>query len=273
MSHVQLAWGARSDIGLRRAVNEDTMIADFPVFLVADGMGGHEAGDVASRRALDAFRPLVGRPSVTLDEFAAAFREAVRDVSTIEAERAAGTTVSGVAVSEQDGTSYWLVMNIGDSRTYLLSDGLLEQVSVDHSAVQELIDQGRLAPTDAERHAERHVITKAVGAGSRAEPDYWLIPASTGDRLLVCSDGLSREVAFESIEELLLAEPAAEAAADALVESALRHGGRDNVTVIVVDALSVDDDDNPTVPSLELELDLDTIPRADAVEGAPDGPV
>lgn len=263
---MQLAWGARTDTGLRRRANEDALIAEFPLFLVADGMGGHEAGDVASERALGAFRHLIGRRTVALAELVDAFRGAVADVRQIEAAKAAGTTISGVAVSEHDGLAYWLVMNIGDSRTYRLAHGSLEQISVDHSAVQELIDQGRLAPGAAEEHPERHVITKAVGAGSRAEPDYWLIPANTGDRLLICSDGLSREVDPDEIAAVLALEASPEAAADVLVARALAHGGRDNVTVIVVDALVVDDDDVPTVPSAEQELDVDTVPRLSTQE-------
>lgn len=276
---VELAWGARTDVGLRRKVNEDTLIADFPLFLVADGMGGHEAGDVASERALEAFRHLIGQPTVSLDEVHAAFRNAVRDVAGIEAVRAAGTTISGVAVSQQGGASYWLVINIGDSRTYRLSAGRLEQISVDHSAVQELLEQGRLQPQDAETHAERHVITKAVGAGSRAEPDYWMLPARAGDRLLVCSDGLSREVGFDRLRDVLTEEAAPEAAAVRLVHEALLHGGRDNVTVIVIDALSVSDDavddDYPTVPSVFDEVEVDTVPRAgiDESEGGGDDQV
>lgn len=276
---IQLAWGARTDVGLRRKVNEDTLIAEFPLFLVADGMGGHEAGDVASVRALDAFRHLIGRPTVSLDEVHAAFRAAARDVAGIEAVRAAGTTISGVAVSEQDGTAYWLVINIGDSRTYRLTGGRLEQISVDHSAVQELLDQGRLRPQDAETHAERHVITKAVGAGSRAEPDYWMLPVRTGDRLLVCSDGLSREVGFESLQDVLSHELTPDAAAVRLVHEALLHGGRDNVTVIVVDAVRVADaateDEFPTVPSGLDEVEVDTVPREeiDQSEGGGDDQV
>ncbi|MGB7963856.1 MAG: hypothetical protein WCF12_12995, partial [Propionicimonas sp.] len=196
----------------------------------------------------------------------------VRDVAGIASGQApAGTTISGVAVSEHDGTSYWLVMNIGDSRTYLLADGALEQISVDHSAVQELIDEGRLAAADAERHPERHVITKAVGAGSHAEPDYWLIPAGRGDRLLVCSDGLSKEVSFELIQRVLSEESDPDAAAARLVQEALLHGGRDNVSVIIVDALSVLEGESQTVPSAIPEADEDTIPRAPTEEGATRG--
>jgi len=268
---IQLAWGSRTDTGLRRRDNEDSLIAEFPIFLVADGMGGHEAGGEASELALGAFRRFLGQPVVALDDFAAAFREAVRMVGGIaSAKAAAGTTISGVAVSEHGGSTYWLVINIGDSRTYRLSGGELEQISVDHSAVQELIDSGRLSPNEAEHHPERHVITKAVGAGSRAEPDYWLIPARTGDRLLICSDGLSKELSTEQIARVLLDEFDPDAAATRLVHEALLHGGRDNVTVIVVDAQSVPDDDFETMPGLT-ELDIDTVPRAPSAEGAIDG--
>ena len=275
MTDVQLSWGARTDVGLRRRSNEDALIAEFPVFLVADGMGGHEAGDVASGSALAAFRPLVGRPAVSIQEVDAAFRAAVRAVETIEAHRAsAGTTISGVAVSEHDGVCYWLVINIGDSRTYRLAGGALEQISVDHSAVQELIDAGRISPADAENHPERHVITKAVGAGSRAEPDYWLIPASAGDRLLICSDGLSKEVGADQIARVLLDEFSPEVAADRLVQLALQHGGRDNVSVIVVDAQGALGDDFPTEPNIPPDgLDYDTVPRGVHQEEANDGAI
>lgn len=269
---IQLSWGARTDRGLLRRANEDALIAEFPLFLVADGMGGHEAGDIASGRALDAFRHLVGREAVALDDLVDAFHRAVRLVSQIQAEKAsAGTTISGVAVSDLDGASHWLVMNIGDSRTYRLLGGELEQISVDHSAVQELIDAGRLAPADAERHPERHVITKAVGAGSTAEPDYWLIAANAGDRLLICSDGLSKEVDAARIASVLREEPSPEVAATRLVDEALRAGGHDNISVIVVDADTVSGDEYPTVRLGE--LDADTVPRAENEEGASHGQI
>ncbi|MGC3955278.1 MAG: protein phosphatase 2C domain-containing protein [Propionicimonas sp.] len=274
-SDLQLIWGARTDVGLRRRTNEDALIAEYPVFLVADGMGGHEAGGQASERALAAFRPLVGHGAVTIEQLNQAFREAAREVGAIEARRAAaGTTISGAAVSEHDGQTYWLVVNLGDSRTYRLSAGELEQISVDHSAVQELIDEGKLAPSDAEGHPERHVITKAIGAGSRAEPDYWLIPANDGDRLLVCSDGLSKELGAAEIAQVLLQERSPDAAASRLVHQALLRGGRDNVTVIVVDAHGGLDDDYPTAPAIgEDELEVDTVPRIEAQGGSDDGQV
>ncbi len=237
---LHLAWGSSTDRGLKRSLNEDAYLTVFPLFLVADGMGGHSAGEIASASALEAFRPLTGQRTVSMDELADAFTVAVTTVAGIEStEFAAGTTLSGVALSEHAGTTYWLVMNLGDSRTYRATDTGLEQVSVDHSAVQELVDAGILSPAEAGRHPNRNVITKALGAGSHAVPDYWLLPASPGDRMLVCSDGLTRELDDDRIALVLHEESSPQNAAMRLVQEALLHGGRDNVTVIVVDAVTV----------------------------------
>ncbi len=148
----------------------------------------------------------------------------------------AGTTVAGVAAAPQDGDPYWLVFNVGDSRVYRLADGALEQVSVDHSVVQELRDAGRLAPHEAERHPERHVITRAVGTGPLPEADFWLLPAGPADRILLCSDGLTQELDDDAIRYLLMEQPDPQSAAEILVRAAVEAGGRDNVTVVVVDA-------------------------------------
>lgn len=262
-----LSWGACTDRGLKRSANEDSYLADAPLFLVADGMGGHEGGALASSRALDAFRPLVGRVGISADDVEQAFAAAVRDVGTIEtASQAAGTTLSGVVVCESAGATYWLVLNIGDSRTYLFSDGRLQQVSIDHSAVQAMIDRGELTSQAAERHPQRNVVTRAVGGGSAAAPDYWLLPAHVGDRILVCSDGLSKELTDGEISSALASEPSAQAAATRLLHEALVHGGRDNTTVVIVDAHHIaTDDDAPTAPTGS--IDDATQPRREIVEG------
>lgn len=258
---VHVAWGAGSDRGLRRERNEDSYIAAPPLFLVADGMGGHDAGAEASRAAVEVFRPLVGKASVTVDDVQTAFRNAVVEVDSIETQRAAaGTTLTGAAICEQAGATYWLILNIGDSRTYRLYGGELEQISIDHSAVQTLVERGEIDETSAATHPQRNVVTRAVGAGSSGAPDYWLIPARTGDRLLVCSDGLTKELGFEEIRAALVAEAAPQAAATRLIHEALLHGGRDNVTVIVVDAHAVADaEDEQTLPGPD--VDEDTLPR------------
>ncbi|MET4160039.1 protein phosphatase 2C domain-containing protein [Agromyces sp. PvR057] len=262
---IQLEWGAASDRGLKRKANEDSYLASPPVFLVADGMGGHEAGAVASAAAVGAFARLAGRESVDLDELEAAFAVAVHEVRSIRtARRAPGTTVTGVAVSEHHGEAYWIVLNIGDSRTYLLSGGRLRQVSVDHSAVQPLIEAGVISESEAERHPERSVVTRAVGAGSLAQPDYWMLPATRGDRLLLCSDGLTKEVAVTRIAGVLAEEATPQSAADRLIAEALAGGGRDNVTVVVIDALNVTaTEDDPTSPAGSEAVDDDTRPRSE----------
>lgn len=260
---MEVSWGACSDTGVRRAANEDAYLAGTPVFLVADGMGGHAGGAAASARALDGFRDLVGSPVTAVDAVRAAFARAVAHVDEIAAGPASpGTTLSGVVVCEERGMPHWLVLNIGDSRTYRFAAGTLEQISIDHSAVQALIDGGSLSAAEAERHPERHVITRAVGAGSSGLPDYWLFPVGHDDRILVCSDGLSKEVPDEAIRAILADEETAPGAAHRLVREALERGGRDNVTVVVVDARL--DDRTEGID----DIDEDTIPRSVPAEEA-----
>lgn len=258
---VRLEWGACTDRGLRRARNEDAFVAARPVFFVADGMGGHDAGDVASHAALDGFQAMAGRAVAEVAEVEAAFLAAVAAVDAIATGgSAAGTTLAGAALCRQDGVPYWLILNIGDSRVYLLRGGRFDQISVDHSAVQVLVDSGVLDAAQAHRHPQRNVVTRAVGAGSTGVPDFWMLPVETDDRLLVCSDGLSKELDAAGIRRALTEEPAPRAAAERLVHEALLHGGRDNVTVIVVDACDVPvHDDDPTLPGVE--VDDDTVPR------------
>jgi len=229
-----------------RAVNEDAALSYPPLFMVADGMGGHDAGDLASRIAVEEFALLAtGAPSVSADEIRTVFD---RSVARIRAEfthgRQGGTTVAGVAVTEQADVPFWLVFNIGDSRVYRWSeDGGLVQVSIDHSVVQDLIDRGFLHPDDAEGHPERHVLTRALGTNGLVEVDYWMLPASVGDRMMVCTDGLNRELRHEEIADVLRMNPEPKTAAVALVNEAVRRGARDNVTVVVVDMVFADEVD------------------------------
>jgi len=220
-------------------VNEDALLAYPPVFLVADGMGGHDAGDLASRIAVEEFAQLAGQSSASSDDVHACFtRTSTRIRNEFTRGRQGGTTVAGVAVTEHDGGWYWLVFNVGDSRVYRWSDGGLAQVSVDHSVVQELIESGALTTVGARRHPERHVLTRALGTGEAPEPDYWLLPAGVEDRLLICTDGLTRELADEEIADVLATVDDPQEAAARLVQDALERGGRDNVSAVVVDVAS-----------------------------------
>ncbi|MEV5042181.1 PP2C family protein-serine/threonine phosphatase [Microbacterium sp. LMI1x-1-1.1] len=230
--------GALTDTGLRRRVNEDSHLASFPVFLVADGMGGHEAGDLASAAVIDAFRDFVGRSDVAPEEVAEAVQRAHRLVQEIArgTTRGAGSTLTGVIAVQQNGENRWLVVNIGDSRVYRLLSERLEQLTVDHSIAQEMVDAGRLAREDMATFEGRNVITRAVG-GDRSPADFWLLPVVTGERLLICSDGLSGEITDEAIRAGLLTGASPAQTTGALIAQALAHGGRDNVTAIVIDVV------------------------------------
>ena len=263
-----LSYGYGTDRGLRRELNEDSYLASDPVFAVADGMGGHEAGEVASGMCI---RALAGIPQLATGErsiTAAVLQQYLlrADYSIREATGArAGTTLTGAVVVEQMGLPYWLVMNIGDSRTYRLSQGRFEQISVDHSEVQELVDAGEITAEQATVHPRRHVVTRALGTGDETEADYWLLPVEEGDRVLVCSDGLTGEVGDEDILRILSTEGHPQEAADALIQAALRNGGSDNITVIVVDARNVLNDAGAatTAPRHDPDAeDEDTLPRS-----------
>ncbi len=255
--------GAATHPGLRRALNEDSHLASAPVFVVADGMGGHEAGERASARVIAEFSRFIGRSALELDDVRdaiASARDGVEELSTTGNGRA-GTTLSGVVVASVDGMGYWLTVNIGDSRTYRFADGELEQITVDHSVVQELIESGELSPEDAATDRRRNIITRAIGASSTGDADYWLFPAEMGDRIMICSDGLTSELTDARILEILRTVPDPQAAADALVDEAVSAGGRDNITVIIADAVSVASRPGTLLEADDTDIDIDTRPR------------
>ena len=251
-----IAHSARTDVGRVRSVNEDSFLAEAPVYLVADGMGGHARGDAASQAVVETFSRhlefgVPSSPEQVLDAIHSS-NEAVRSLSEAgeEGTAVAGTTLSGITlVDAGDGAGFhWMVFNIGDSRVYAWDGRTLEQLSVDHSAVQELVDAGLIQPEEAERHPERNVITRALGADEFVDPDVWLIPAAGRQVFLVCSDGLTKEVDDRTIAHVLAGDTGhAAGLAGELVDLALSHGGRDNVTAIVVESvLGSDDDDDET---------------------------
>jgi serine/threonine protein phosphatase PrpC len=270
---VRLAVGALTDTGLQRANNEDAYLAESPVFIVADGMGGYEAGEVASAAVVDAFlRHATGPAMPTLQHVRDAVIAANADVAAIAAghARGAGSTLSGIVLVEHDGAPHWLVLNIGDSRVYRHHGSDLDQVTVDHSLGQELIEQGALRKEDLATFAQRNVITRAIGAAD-STADSWLLPVINGERMLICSDGLTGEVADEGIRMTLMMSGRPESAAQALVERAKANGGRDNITVVIVDVLgggaelSSDETTNSLLRSAPLDADDtelvdDTIP-------------
>lgn len=256
---IVVASAAATSIGAKRDHNEDAFLAESPLFLVADGMGGYEAGEVASAAAIGAFGSLIGKRAVDIVQMREAYRLAGENVMAVGSggRQSAGTTLAGVAIAENEGVGYWLVLNVGDSRTYRFAGGKLEQISVDHSLVQELIDAGELTVEQASHHANRNVVTRALGAGIVSDADFWMLPAVLGDRMVVCSDGLSGEVGDDEIAAILSAEADPDAAARRLIDAAMEHGGRDNITVVVVDALAVSRSDS--------DFDGDTVPRQNRV--------
>ncbi|RWZ64307.1 serine/threonine-protein phosphatase [Labedella populi] len=241
-SEISIAAAGRTETGPVRAVNEDSLFSAAPVFAVADGLGGHHRGDLASRAMVEqlglSVRP--GRPTAPDAIFTAitAANATVRAWSTRGG--IAGTTIAGVALVSLSTQIdlHWMVFNIGDSRVYLRDERGLRQVTVDHSAVQELLDDGSITREQAAAHPDRNVVTRAVGVEDDADPDVWLIPVSGRQTFVICSDGLTRDVSEAEIVADLDAGP--ENAASALVERAIRQGSRDNVTVVVVDAVSTD---------------------------------
>jgi serine/threonine protein phosphatase PrpC len=239
---VVLSWGTATDIGHRRQMNEDSYIAVPPIFAVADGMGGHAAGDLASDAVVNRLKTAAKDGFVTPAAIGLALAQASHDITHLDgtALTGAGTTVTGVALTVSDDDPYFAVFNVGDSRVYHWSEAGLEQVTVDHSVVQELVDAGAITRAQADHHPDSNVITRAIGFNETPMPDYWLLPVEVGTRLLVCSDGLTKEIDDGRLAEIAGAGEPARQTAVSLVEAALAAGGRDNVTVIVVDVLAVE---------------------------------
>ena len=233
-------WGAATDTGRHRERNEDSFLAEGRVFAVADGMGGHAAGDVASGMAIDALRPLADADVLSTRELTQVIQSANDAIVSHGFEHAPttgmGTTVTGVALVSGDDTPLWAVFNVGDSRVYRFSDGRLTQVTVDHSEVQELMDAGRMTPEQARSDPRRHIVTRALGTLPAPPVDIWILPLEPGEQFVVCSDGLTEELTDPQIEKLLSAATTPAEAAANLVDEALRAGGHDNVTVVVVAA-------------------------------------
>lgn len=248
-----VTWGAATDTG-GRPLNEDAYLATPPVFLVADGMGGHRGGDRAAAAVVGAFEAYAGQRWLQPEELHAAVAVAAQDIAEIDpGPQAPGSTLAGAALATSGGVPCWLVFNVGDSRVYRLQGERFEQVSIDHSVAEMLRASG-----DAEgaRRAARNLITRAIGAGQASAPmvDQWLLPAQPGDRLLICSDGLTGEVTDQVIGAVLAGAADSQAAAETLVRTAVAGGARDNVTAVVVAILGDIDHGSPldrTVPGEE----------------------
>jgi serine/threonine protein phosphatase PrpC len=247
---IALHYAARSDVGLVRQVNQDSGYAGPHLLVIADGMGGHAAGDVASSIAIGEMVHLDGespRTDAALDLLAAALREAnnqLRDAVERQPElKGMGTTVTALL---RTGNMI-AVAHIGDSRAYLMRDGVLTQITHDHSFVQSLVDEGRITEEEAQGHPQRSLVTRVLTGQHEDEPDLSMREARIGDRYLVCSDGLSGFVARETIQEILAQADPPGVAADRLVGLAMRAGAPDNVTCIVGDIVDLDKEEPPSM--------------------------
>ena len=256
MKPESLRWAARTDTGRVRTQNEDSVHADGTVFVVADGMGGHLAGEVASTIAVAAIVEACASGVSSAEDLADAVRVANRRVieesSGDPTREGMGTTVVA-AVRVPDNDSSLALVNVGDSRAYRFDGQTLHQLSKDHSLVQELVDDGLLAPDDARHHPRRNIVTRALGIDPNVEIDLWQVPLTGTDRLLLCSDGLVDEVDEDLIAEVLTTEPDPERAADRLIELANAHGGRDNISMVLVQAAHVSDVSDPTVEMIVVD--------------------
>ena len=256
---------AASDRGLVRKINEDSFVAEPPLFLVADGMGGHAYGDRASQATADALVAVVRAdvPSTTNSVLEAVVSAGVA-VRSISDDEIAGSTLAGVALVQDrsDAQPHWLAFNIGDSRVYSWDGVVLAQVSIDHSAVQEMVDEGVITSVEAMSHPDRNVITRAIGISGDLEPDVWLLPAGGLQTFLICSDGLTKELDDATIGSVLTM-PSDVPPADRLVAAALAAGGSDNVTVVVVQSQVTPPAADPAASeSAEMPAHLqETLPR------------
>jgi protein phosphatase len=246
-----LRWAAASDVGRTRSLNEDSVLVAPPVFAVADGMGGHEAGEIASALVVERLRGLASGAPASIESVVAE----IRHVNSLLVEaggggsRSMGTTATVLVVVDNGGTTSWLVGNVGDSRAYCWRRDRLNQITRDHSFVQDLLDAGAVDAAEARRHPQRNLVTRALGLSEDVEADYWVRPVRPGERFLLCSDGLTGELTDEQIEaEMARRDPPADTV-ERLVRMAVEAGGRDNVTAVVVDvqgtpapSAAVDDD-------------------------------
>lgn len=257
---MKLSWGAASHVGMVRQQNEDAFVAEGNVFAVADGMGGHNAGEVASALAVDGLRRAAAAGFSAAEGVVAAINTAntaIHEASGgLSEQRGMGTTLTAlVPLVAADGEPQRVVVaNVGDSRIYLWRDGELKQVSADHSYVQELLSEGLITAAEARTHPRRNIVTRALGIEGDVNADSWVLPMVMGDRYVLCSDGLVDEVDDEEIAAILRTSINPQVAADHLVRVANDHGGRDNTTVVVVDII------DETTPNISPDISPDTPP-------------
>jgi serine/threonine protein phosphatase PrpC len=240
----------RTDTGRQRRDNEDNAFARAPVFVVADGMGGAQAGEVASKIAIETFEQGLPDAGSSEERLAERVREAnhqIHELSRTDRERAGmGTTLTAAYVDDASVA----IAHVGDSRAYLFRDGSLERLTQDHSLVEELVRQQKLTPEQAAGHPQRSIITRALGPEANVEVDTWTYPVRAGDILLLCSDGLTTMISEDRVAEILREANSLKGSADALIDAANEAGGRDNITVVLFRLEEVGGDGQADQPTM-----------------------
>jgi serine/threonine protein phosphatase PrpC len=261
-----------SDVGLTRTNNEDAYLAAPPLFAVADGMGGHQAGEVASAEAIETVATQAGRDRDSLVAAVHAANDAVyARASANPALAGMGTTITAMVA----GADSVQIVHVGDSRAYLLREGRLRRLTQDHTVVDRLAREGKIAPDEVDRHPQRSVLERALGVAPDVDVDVQLIDVHPGDRLLLCTDGLTSMLDDGEIRAVLLAERDPQTAVQQLVDGALEAGGKDNVTVLIVDIPrhrgGPDPDATAEQPAVPVDVPLPPPPRrlAPGVTGSP----
>jgi protein phosphatase len=265
---------AQTDTGRQRRDNEDSAYARAPVFVVADGMGGAQAGEVASKIAVEAFEhglPEAGSPEERLADRAREANKRIHNLSKTQHERAGmGTTLTAAYLDDSE----LAIAHVGDSRAYLFRDGELTMLTQDHSLVAELVQRGKLTPAQAAEHPQRSIITRALGPEPTVEVDTVTYPVRAGDVLLLCSDGLTSMISDEQVAAVLAGTNDLRAAARALIDEANAAGGRDNITVVlfrIEEAATGVPLDQPTIvsaPGVDAQISA-TVPVAPKPEAPP----
>lgn len=249
---MKLAAASATDQGLVRSNNEDAFLIDDQraLFAVADGMGGHRGGEVASHTAIEALRAAVANGTPLHDAITGANRAVLTRAAGDEELTGMGTTMTAVIAV---GGNQLLIGHVGDSRAYLLHNGTLHRATDDHSLVEELVREGRLTPEQAEAHPQRSIVTRALGVDDEVDVDLYTLDITAGDRVVLCSDGLTTMVRERDIERLARTEADPQHLAEALVAAANTAGGEDNITVVVIDVLEADARSAPDPTALHAE--------------------
>jgi protein phosphatase len=266
---MKLEAASATDQGHVRQNNEDAFLIDDQraLFAVADGMGGHRGGEVASHTAIEALRAAFANGAALHDAIGRA-NVAVLERAAADAELAGmGTTMTAVVAL---GGRQLLIGHVGDSRAYLLHDGSLHRATDDHSLVEEMVREGRLTPEQAESHPQRAIVTRALGVDEELAVDLYTLDVAEGDRVVLCSDGLTTMVRERDIERMARTEPDPQRLADALVAAANAAGGEDNITVVVIDVLEVEAPRAPDPTELVAAADAEEAPSRSAVIPPPD---